>query len=207
MAQQNALSKALITVLLLIIIALLLYIAVQPKTIVTTPQEQTQPTVQEPEQKTETPTPRAPEPDRGEPTPRAPEPVEPGTPAIQPPNEALFWVNDIRVPSTTDYGYFIPVQDDDVKTFAGSIGPYFEDPTENIHIELCAEFYKVQAAPACERVPVIYRDNYISFAKGYQFDEYIGGMAAKDYLAYYTMYAGTKPIAHSNKAVIRTVKG
>jgi len=202
--------RALIITLLLVTIGLLVYIAIRPTTLQTTPQPAPQEPIQlEPVQESaqEEPTPHAPVPERGEPTPRAPEPTKPGTSLQLQPDEALFWVNDIRVPSQTAYGYFIPVQDDDLKTFAGSFGPYIEDPTESLSVELCAEFTKVQAAPACEFVSLLFKNKYVSFARGYQFDEYIGGMAVKDYTAYYTVYANDKPIAHSNRAVVRTVRG
>ncbi len=198
----------LISAALIIIIALLIIIAIRP------PALQTQP-VGEPI--------RMPE-DRGQPSERAPEivlpapserepeiePLQPGIPAERVyPTEVHFWVNEIRVPHTTAYeeGFnFIPIKQSQLKTFAGSFGPFFEDPTHNIKVVLCSEFYKVTAAPACELVPVIYRGGYVSFAKGYQYDEYIGGLAAKDYIAYYTVYAGETPVGFSNKAVIRTVK-
>jgi len=191
---------------LVIIIVLLIIIATRQPTLVTTPAPA--PITVQPER----PTPRAPEPERGTPTPKAPEVIIPpgGVPAeVVYPQEAEFWVNEIRVPATTTYEEglnFIPIKEDRLKTFAGRIGPYFEDPTPYIRVVLCAELYKVAAAPACEIVPIIWRENFVSFAKGYQFDEYIGGMAAKDYLAYYDVYAGDAVVAHSNRAVIRTVK-
>lgn len=196
----------LISAALIIIIILLIIIAVKPPTTMTTkPAEQPiilQPTPRAPEPQIPTPT---------TPTPRAPE-ITPTPAGIEIekvyPQEVTFWVNEIRVPETTDYygAGFIPIKEDQLKTFAGSFGPYFEDPTLHIKVVLCAELYKVQAAPACEIVPIIYRDNYVSFARGYQFDEYIGGSAAKDYIAYYDVFVGNTAIAKSNKAVIRTVK-
>jgi len=193
-----------ITIGLIVIIALLVVIAVrQQTTIITQPVQEIIPV---PEEKT----PRVEEPERGLPSQRAPEPT-PKQPGIKIekvyPQEVDFWVNEIKVPEVTDYygAGFIPIKKSQLKTFAGSFGPYFEDPTASIRVFLCAEFYKVQAAPSCEIVPTIYRGRYASFAKGYQYDEYIGGMAAKDYIAYYNVYAGDTLIGASNKAVIRTV--
>jgi len=188
--------------LLIIIIAILTYLAVQPQTIVTTPQQPTTPVIVTPEE----PTPVAEPVERGEPTPKAPEPTEPGLREDLHPNEIHLWANDIRVPAIADYNYFIPIKESNLKTFAGSFGPYYEDVSDEVSVKLCAEFYKTPAAPACEWVPIIYKEKYISFARGYQFDEYIGGLAAKDYLVYYTVYAGDNAIAYSNKGVIRTVK-
>ena len=156
------------------------------------------------------PTPRAQpiQPTQAPPVQEAPAP--PSGPSIEQvfPSEKNFWVNTIRVPETTAYeeSYnFIPIKQHDIKTFAGSFGPYAEDPSKYVSVTLCAELYKVHAAPACQRVQTIFRDNYVSFAVGFQFDEYIGGMAAKDYLAYYVISSGDAVVGRSNMAVIRTV--
>jgi len=195
-----------ITIVLIVLAVLLVLLAVRQPTVTTQP-------VQPIPQPQELPTPRAPVQDIGTPTPKAPEEIKAPQAGIEMekaiPQEINFWVNDIRVPESTTYAEglnFIPIKQNDIKTFAGSFGPYFEDPTQHITVVLCAEYYKVQAAPACERVQLLWRDNYVSFARGYQFDEYIGGMAAKDYVAYYTIFAGEAPVGYSNKAVIRTVK-
>ncbi|MBW2969726.1 hypothetical protein KY319_01245 [Candidatus Woesearchaeota archaeon] len=190
-----------ITGLLVIIIGLLIVIALRPPTTQTIPTQQ--PTIERGE-----PTPLAPTIERGEPTPKAEEttPLPAGTPIEQIyPAETSFWVNEVQIPQSMSYQEFIPLKESKLKTFAGSIGPYTTQP-EEIRIVLCAEFYKIQAAPACESVPTIFRNGYVSFAKGYQYDEYIGAMAAKDYLAYYNVYAGNTLIATSPKAIIRTVK-
>ena len=196
-------KNTLITILLLVVIGLLIYLAVpeqqltQPVPIQTTP---------------EAPTPKASEPERGTPTPKAPEitPTPAGTPQeLVFPTNVNFWVNEIKVPETTAYEQglnYIPIKESNLKTFAGSFGPYPSDPTTNLRVTLCSEFYKVQAAPACENVKLVYQNQYVSFAKGYQYDEYIGGMAAKDYIAYYNVYLKETKVATSNVAVIRTVK-
>jgi len=202
MAKTLVIAGALVLiVVLLIIIALKL-----PQPIQTTPVPEAKEVV------IEQPTPKAKVPERGEPTPREQE-VRPPPEGVEIskvyPNEVHFWVNKIRVPETTTYeaGYnFIPLKEDNLKTFAGTFGPYSEDPIPYIRVSLCSEMYKVGGAPTCETVPLTYRDRYVSFAKGYQFDEYIGGVAVKDYIAYYDVYAGETSVAHSNVAVIRTVK-
>lgn len=185
-----------------IIIGLLLVIALKQPEMQTTP-------VQQPIQiERGEPTPTAPEPDRGTPTPKAEETTPPpaGTPIEQIyPSEVNFYVNEVQIPQSMSYQEFIPIKQSKLKTFAGSFGPYTTQPTA-IKAVLCSEFYKIQAAPACESVPTIFRNGYVSFAKGYQYDEYIGAMAAKDYVAYYNVYSGNTPIATSPKAIIRTVK-
>jgi len=196
-------KTAIITILLIFVVVLLVYIAVRQPAVVTTPAQPT------PIQQL---TPRAPAIEVGVPTQKAPVTKQPAA-GIEIekviPQEVNFWINDIRAPETTTYAEglnFIPIKQSDIKTFAGSFGPYFEDPTPHMKVVLCAEYYKVVAAPACEVVQLVFQDKYATFARGYQFDEYIGGMAAKDYVAYYTIYAGEAPVGYSNKAVIRTVR-
>ena len=195
--------------LMVIIIGLLLYIAVKPAPTVTIPTEQPQ---QPSYVDRGPPTPKAPEPTREPPTPRAEEaePQPGGVPVeLVYPTEVNFYVNELLIPETTAYeeglGY-IPIKESNVKTFAGSFGPYPADPTPHLQVILCSEFYKVAAAPACEKVNTIYRGGYVSFAKGYQYDEYIGAMAAKDYIAYYDVFLGETKVASSNRAVIRTIR-
>ena len=123
------------------------------------------------------------------------------------PDEVYFWVNDLLIPQVTLYNgsKFIAIRTDQIRTFAGSFGPYYDDPTAHITITLCAELTKAVAAPACERVEPIYRENYVSFAKGYDEGEFIGGRVYKDYTAYYNVFADQTQVAASNKAVVRTV--
>ena len=104
--------------LLIIIIAILIYIAVRPPTTVTIPVQQ--PTI--PEERG-TPTPKAPEIDRGTPTPKAQETTPPpaGVPETIFPQEVNFFVNEITVPEAgLD---FIPIKENNLKTFAGAFGP------------------------------------------------------------------------------------
>jgi hypothetical protein len=205
MAKKSKITKLLTGIILTIIIVLatlfVVFIFTEKQTTYTTPE---QPIIEQP-------TPIAPQEQRGTPTPKAPEikPTTPGIPIELKPQETTFWVNQIQVPPYTTYEEglnYIPIKQSQLKTFAGSIGPYQTDPTQQVKIILCAQLSTAMAAPACENVPIIFKENYVSFARGYQDDEFIGGMAAKDYTAYYEVYAGNKPIAISNKAVIRTVR-
>lgn len=179
---------------------MLTYIAVQQKTLESIPTPASQEIVVEESSPIEV------LPERGEPTPRAPEPLPPGTTQSLFPQEVHFWVNDVRVPAHQSESSYIPIKQSSLKTFAGSFGPYEQQP-QDLRVVLCAELTRTPAAPACEVVPTIYRERYLSFARGYQYDEYIGGFAAKDYTAYYTVYSGETPVGHSNRAIIRTVHG
>lgn len=197
-------GKALIISLgLMAVIVVLLYVAVQqePATIVYT----------QPTEEREEPTPVAVAEDRGEPTPKAEEPEyrEPGVEFEKIfPNEINFWVNEILVPETSLYEgqQFIPLKAGEIKTFAGSFGPYFDDPADYITVKLCAQLKGYELAETCEYVPIVFRDRYASFARGYQEDEFIGGFAAKDYWAWYEVYAGDTRVAVSNRAIVRTVR-
>lgn len=191
-------TNIVIIVLLLVILGVLLILAIQTPPLQTTPIDQ--------------PTPKAPWLDQqvivvdepSAPTPKAPEPTQPGIPfeKIQV-QSAQFYVNNIRVGQINTYDY-IPIKKSQVKTFAGSFGPYAEDPTQYLRVELCSEM-KDFPKPACEVVPLLFRDNYVSFARGYKYDEYIGAQAVKDYTAYYVVYSGDTAIAKSPQARIRTV--
>lgn len=126
---------------------------------------------------------------------------------ISTPDEVYFWVNNMLIPETTLYNgsQFLSIRKDQIRTFAGLFGPYFDDPTNEITVVLCAELTKIQAPLSCERMEIVFRDRYVSFANGFGPDEYIGGRVYKDYTAYYNVYQGNTTIAASRKAVIRTV--
>lgn len=194
------LGTAIIITLLLIVIAILLFLATEQQPIQTTPVEQ--PTPKAPWVGTETITIE----EQTQQSPKTPEPTEPaGVPLDKVyAQSAEFFVNNIRVGLVNTYNY-IPIKKSQVKTFAGSFGPYAEDPSEYLRVELCAELEDFAGKPACEVVPVMFRDGYVSFAKGYQYDEYIGAQAAKDYTAYYTVYVGDTAVANGPKARIRTI--
>jgi len=135
-----------------------------------------------------------------------PENVAPSFTQLRP-SEVLFWVNEIDVPPYQETFYnFLPIQESDLKTFAGRFGPYAKDPREWLRVDLCAEQYKIPAGPACMPMRITFDGAYASFAVGLQHDEYVGGLAAKDYLAYYVVRSGEAVVAQSNKAVVRTVR-
>jgi hypothetical protein len=195
---KASMTNVVIIVLLLVILGVLLILAIQTPPLQTTPIEQ--------------PTPKAPWLEQEiiieetQTTPKAPEPTQPeGVPIEKVYAQTVqFFVNNIRVGLVNTYDY-IPLKKSQVKTFAGSFGPYSQDPTQYIRVELCAELVDFPAKPACEVVPVIFREGYVSFARGYKYDEYIGAQAAKDYTAYYTVYVGDTVVANGPKARIRTV--
>jgi hypothetical protein len=195
---KASMTNVVIIVLLLVILGVLLILAIQTPPLQTTPVEQ--------------PTPKAPWLEQEiiieetQTTPKAPEPTQPeGVPIEKVYAQTVqFFVNNIRVGLVNTYDY-IPLKKSQVKTFAGSFGPYSQDPTQYIRVELCSEMKDFPGKPACEVVPLLYRDNYVSFARGYKYDEYIGAQAAKDYTAYYTVYVGDTVVANGPKARIRTV--
>lgn len=194
-------KNIIIAILLLATIGLLVYVATQPtlKTEPIQPEQEIQVTPQQPL------TPKATESDRGTPTPKAQEPTAPGLNVEQIfPDVVNFWVDEIQIPESMSYESYIPLKQSSIKTFAGTFGPYATEP--KLVVVLCAELYKTPGAPNCEKVQTIYRNGYVSFAKGYQYDEYIGGIAAKDYAAYYDVYVGDTKVASSNKGIVRTVK-
>ncbi len=198
-------AKAIIiTLVLLAIIVVLLFVAVQQPQIV-----YTQPT-EKPAVIPEQPTPTAPI-IHEEPTPRA-EVKEPTVAGVEfdkvYPQDVNFWVNEILVPKTSLYEgqQFIPIKEGDIKTFAGSFGPYYYDPSDHIKIKLCAQLKNYEVGETCEIVPFSFREKYVTFVKGYQHDEFIAGFAAKDYKVWYDVFVGDTRIAASNVAIVRTVR-
>lgn len=117
-----------------------------------------------------------------------------------------FYVNRIFVPPF--FPTFIPIMDDDIKTFSGKFGPYYEDIRSYITVELCAHARDYPEMFACEKVwELNFIDNYVTFVRGYPPDEYVGNVALKNYGAYYVVKSKDYGnIAQSSVAPIRQVK-
>jgi hypothetical protein len=105
-------------------------------------------------------------------------------PAELPPRDYLvpqalsFAVDRIAI-QESNYNAFLPLKEDRIHTYSGRAGYYAEDPLPFIQGYLCAYAYKIQGAPLrCERVDLAYQDEVVSFARGYDGDEYIGHQAA-----------------------------
>jgi len=122
------------------------------------------------------------------------------------PAEIQFYVNTIPV-----YGpmpsAFIPIYQDDMKTFSGKFGPYDFDPREFIGAKLCSYPKNFPDMLNCESVNLNYANNYVSFARGYDYDEYIGRQALKNYGAvYFIISPAYGNIAQSPNAIIKLVE-
>jgi hypothetical protein len=89
-----------------------------------------------------------------------------------------FAVDRISVPEINFYNS-ISLKKDKIHVFSGIAGYYQQDPTKYIGAYLCTYAYKIAAAPlSCEQVPLSYKNNKISFARGYAPDYYIADQAA-----------------------------
>jgi len=135
-------------------------------------------------------------------------------PAELPPRDYLvpqvlsFAVDRIAIPEY-NYDTFLPLKKDRIHTYSGRAGYYAEDPTPFLQGYLCAYAYEIQGAPLrCERVDLAYQDGVVSFARGYDEDEYIGHQAAG--LDFAALFLLTNPeygiLAASPLAYLRWVK-
>ena len=117
-----------------------------------------------------------------------------------------FYVNTIQVPAMADYS-FLPIQRDRIRTFSGKFGPYPEDFRKYMYVELCSFVESQPEMFVCEKIRDLnYVDGFMTFARGYDYDEYIAGMAMRNFGAYYTVNSGEfGQITVSNKAIINLV--
>lgn len=117
-----------------------------------------------------------------------------------------FYVNTILVPADQSYN-FLPLKKDDMRTFSGKFGPYPEDYSDLLTVELCSFVSSQPEMIACEKVRDLnYIDGYLTFARGYDWDEYIGGMAMRNFGAFYRVKSQEfGEIAKSNSAVVELV--
>lgn len=136
-------------------------------------------------------------------------PAMPGAPpeeAKYMPSQMEFYVDSIIVPPVQSYD-FLPLPQDDMRTFSGKFGPYPEDYRNMLYVELCSFVLSQPEMFACEKIrDTNFRQGYITFARGYDFDEYIAGLAMRNFGAYYEVKSpefGT--IAKSNVARINLV--
>ena len=136
-------------------------------------------------------------------------PAMPGMPPEEAkyiPSQMYFFVDSIIVPEVQAYN-FLPLPQDDMRTFSGKFGPYPEDYSDLLTVELCSFVSSQPEMIACEKVRDLnYIDGYITFARGYDWDEYIGGMAMRNFGAFYRVKSPEfGEIAKSNSAVVELV--
>ncbi|MBW2994603.1 hypothetical protein KY315_04255 [Candidatus Woesearchaeota archaeon] len=122
------------------------------------------------------------------------------------PSQMEFYVDSIIVPEHQAYD-FLPIPKDDMRTFSGKFGPYPEDYRNSIYVELCAFVLSQPEMEACEKMrDTTFRRGYISFARGYDWDEYIASLGMRNFGAYYkVMSPEFGEIAKSNVAKINLV--
>jgi len=117
-----------------------------------------------------------------------------------------FNVNKIMIPEM-QVSAFIPVQRDNPRVFSGKFGPYPEDYSEFIYVELCSFVESQPEMFACEKIRNLnYMDGYLTFARGYDWDEYIAGLAMRNFGTYYEVKSGEfGTLATSNRGIINLV--
>ncbi|MBD3361987.1 hypothetical protein GF358_04325 [Candidatus Woesearchaeota archaeon] len=122
------------------------------------------------------------------------------------PSETILYVNKIPV-ATNFQSNFIPIYYDDMKTFSGKFGPYNMDPRAFIGVQLCTYPKSFPDMLNCESVPLNYANKYVSFARGYAYDEYIARQALKNYgVVYFVISPSYGNIAQSPTAIIKVIE-
>ncbi len=118
-----------------------------------------------------------------------------------------FYVDSIMVPPMMNEYNFLPLKKDDMRSFSGKFGPYPEDCRKLIYVELCSYVLSQPEMFGCEKIRDLnYIDGYMTFARGYDYDEFIAGLAMRNFGAYYVVQSAEfGPVATSNKAVINLV--
>ncbi|MBD3304451.1 hypothetical protein GF343_04850 [Candidatus Woesearchaeota archaeon] len=118
-----------------------------------------------------------------------------------------FYVNSIIVPSGLNEYNFLPLKKDDMRVFSGKFGPYPEDYRNLLYVELCSYVLSQPEMSGCEKIRDLnFENGYIAFARGYDYDEFIAGLAMRNFGAYYVVKSTEfGQVAKSNKAVINLV--
>lgn len=116
------------------------------------------------------------------------------------PDIMTFNVNRYPIPQTQPMQY-IPIAKDKIKLITGSFGPYTESVRQYIKVILCSSETD-GTYPACEQIVPTYRGGMMEFAQGYNVNEYIAGVARKQFLAWYELHTNDGMIAKSNIASI-----
>ena len=118
-----------------------------------------------------------------------------------------FYVDSIMVPPVMNEYNFLPLKKDKMRSFSGKFGPYTEDYRKFLYVELCSYVLSQPEMFGCEKIRDLnYVDGYIAFARGYDYDEFIAGLAMRNFGAYYVVQSTEfGPVATSNKAVINLV--
>lgn len=118
-----------------------------------------------------------------------------------------FFVDSILVPPFMNEYNFLPLKKDRMRSFSGRFGPYSEDYRDVLYVELCSFVLSHPDMISCEKIiDLNFVDGYVTFARGYDFDEFIAGLAMRNFGAYYVVQS--KEFGHiteSNAAVINLV--
>lgn len=122
------------------------------------------------------------------------------------PQSVELYVDSIMVPEMDAYD-FIPLSEDKMRTFSGKFGPYTENYNEYLYVELCSFVLSQPEMFACEKIKDLnYANNFLSFARGYAHDEFIAGLAMRNFGVYYSVKSTEfGPLAKSNSARINLV--
>ena len=123
------------------------------------------------------------------------------------PDSVSFFVDSIPVVVNMQSPDFLPLSQDNMRVFSGKFGPYPENYNKFIYVELCSFVVSQPEMFGCERIRNLnFVDGYLTFARGYDWDEYIAGLAMRNFGAYYVVKSTEYgPLATSPRAIINLV--
>lgn len=122
------------------------------------------------------------------------------------PEIMYLYINKIPIVGQM-YTSFIPIYYDDMKTFSGRFGPYDFDARPYIEVKLCSFPKTFPDMLNCETVELNYANNFASFARGYNYDEFIARQALKNYgVVYFILSPIYGNIAQSPTGIVKLIE-
>jgi hypothetical protein len=123
------------------------------------------------------------------------------------PISTSFYVDSIPVMVNMQSPDFFPLSKYNMRVFSGKFGPYPENYNKFVYVELCSFVESQPEMFGCERIRNLnFVDGYLTFARGYDWDEYIAGLAMRNFGAYYVVKSTEYgPLATSKRAIINLV--
>jgi len=101
------------------------------------------------------------------------------------PATTIFSANRIVIPER-QFIQYLPLRAGRIRHFQGRFGPYEQDLRQYLEVHLCSAEINL-GLQACEVVQTSFRDGWVEFAKGYTEEEFIGGLAREQFVAFYVI--------------------
>ena len=154
--------------------------------------------------------------------PEIPEVVPPPTVAPEAPPEEENITPEVEAPPRTDLapeelslavgpieaqGQLIKRKEDRIRQYTGHFGTYDADPREELDVQLCALPSDSEPFESCDIVETTFADNHVRFNAVYDVDEYIGGIARREFvIQFIVLDKQGNELARSKSALVEFVK-